>query len=288
MKGKIKSIALHFCIFAYNAGKHFAIIDGLGRASSLAYQTLLSIVPLMIASIGAIGAFPAFLPLIKIVETFVFEHIVATSADQIHEYIQSFTQHATNLSATGIFFTLVSAVLMIFTMEGALNAIWQVKRRRQGLNAFLIYWAVLTILPILVGAALATSIYILSLPYIFDTVAVIGRWIPLLDLIPIALIWLAYTLLYQSLPNCKVAWGHAASGGLVAAILFEISKVFFAYYAEHLSSYTFIYGALATVPILLIWIYLCWAITLFGATIAAEFKLQHRHKIRHPSGANEV
>jgi membrane protein len=250
--------------------EHFIEVNGLSRASDLAYQTLLSMVPMLAVSLGVVGALPAFKTSVVKIETFLFNNLTVVSDTQIHEYIQGFTQHAVNLSATGLVFLIVTAVLMIMTMESSLNAIFGVKKQRRGVNAFLIYWAVLTMLPILGGAALALSVYVASLPYIVDTFDIINTWVPLLDLLPMVLLWLAFSMLYLTLPNCKVLFRHAIAGGLVAAIFFEVGKRGFSYYAHNFSSYTFIYGALAALPILLVWIYWSWVITLFGAAVAAK------------------
>lgn len=257
---------------------HFVDVNGLSKASALAYQTLLSIVPLSVASFGLISGMPAFSEANNKIQSLLFNNLVAGSAEQIQSYLQSFAEKAAKTSAIGILMLLISAVMMIFTMEGAFNDMWGIKKRRHGLTAFLIYWALLSLVPILGAAALAVSVYIFSLPYFSSNFALINNWIPILDLLPFSLLWLAFSLLNAFLPNCPVLFRHAAVGGLVATIFFEVTKQAFEYYLVNFSSYTFVYGAIATVPVFLIWIYLCWAIALFGAAVTAQLGFSHADK----------
>ncbi|MBL4817666.1 MAG: YihY family inner membrane protein [Deltaproteobacteria bacterium] len=249
--------------------QHFMEVNALTRASALAYQTLFSLVPLMVASFALSTALPAFAESTNQLESYLFKYLVAGSQEQVHTYIQLFAKQAKGLSIASLLFVIVTAVMMISTMEGTLNTIWDVTKRRKGLNAFLSYWAVITLLPILGGAALSLSAYVTTLPYLSETIESAGKFLPLLDFLAVALIWVAFTTLYVFLPNCHVGFKHAAQGALVATVLFEIAKRSFGYYATHMSVYTFIYGALAAIPVFLIWLYLSWTITLFGACVSS-------------------
>lgn len=245
------------------------IEDGLPtRAAALAFTSLLSLVPLMTVSFTILTAFPMFRAVGEQIQTFIFNNFVATSAQMIQMTLTKFSQQAINLSIPGLFFLLITAVLMVYTMEQAFNAIWRVKSSRTGLNAFVMYWAVLTFLPILIGVGIALTSYFFSLPLISETAATLGLNVFYYKYFPYILTFVAFTLLYIILPNCKVRVRHAAAGGLVATILFEISKYGFGLFVVNFPTYELLYGTLAAIPIFLLWVYLSWVIILFGAMVA--------------------
>lgn len=254
--------------FWHKVIKHFLEEDCLTHAGALSYTTLLSIVPLMVVSLGIVSAFPVFQTIAGKIQTLVFEHFVAASADVIQEYIKAFAQKAAGLSITSLFFLLVTAVMMIFTMETSFNRIWKVKVRRHGVTAFLMYWAMLTLLPILVGVGVAITRYIISLPYISGAAQTLESQHSMLFLLPMLITWVSFTLLYIALPNCKVKLKDGLFGAFVATILFEIAKHIFSAYIVAFPTYFLIYGALATIPIFFIWIYVSWVIILLGAVVS--------------------
>lgn len=247
---------------------HFIDVFGTTRAAALAYTTLFSAVPLAVMGIGIMSAFPVFKEYSDKVQTFVFSHFVATSADTIRAYLQNFADKAAGLSVSSVVFILIAAVTLIFTMESALNAIWKVETRRHGVTAFLIYWAVLTLLPILAGTGIALTAYLSTLPYLKGAAQTLSDASLFLAILPLFLSWASFATLYVALPNTHVRFRDAAAGALVAAVLFEIAKRGFAYYVTNFSTYEFIYGAVATIPVLLFWIYVSWLIILFGAVVA--------------------
>jgi len=267
---------LHILRRIYNFWKgvlnHFLDMECLTHAAALSYTSLLSIVPLMVVSLGIASAFPVFEIYSTKIQTFVFDHFVAASADVIQNYIKGFAEKAAGLSITSFFFLLVTAVMMIFTIEISFNKIWKVKERRHGVVAFLIYWAVLTLLPILIGVGFAISNYLVSLPYISEAAKKLEGIEFFIFLFPTLLTWSAFTILYMALPNCKVLFKHAVLGGIVAMLLFEFAKHIFSYYIIAFPTYTLIYGALATIPIFLVWIYVTWVIILLGAVVTYVLK----------------
>lgn len=241
---------------------HFFLIHGSLKAAALAYATLVSVVPLMVLSLGFILAFPAFAEYFQTIHQFLFRHFVPSSADVIRQHVQAFAINATNLSAISLLFFLFTAVLLIFSMETAFNAVWNVKTRRRGIFAFLIYWAVLTLIPPIAGVAFAISVSLYSLPYVSVIMKVVGIFIPLL------LTWTSFLILYMTVPNCKVKFRHAAAGAGISAILFETLKLVFRFYFTSYSSDAVIYGVLALIPGFLVWLYVTWLIIIFGAVIA--------------------
>lgn len=238
----------------------------LTRAAAMSYTTLLSIVPLMAVTLSILSAFPVYQKIGKKMQDIIFANFVAGSADVVQQHMQSFVDQAAKLSATGLFTLLLTAVLMIFNMEGAFNEIWRVEKRRQGVTAFLNYWAVLTLLPILIAVGFAVSTYVMSLPYIQSTTASFKH--PFIIAFPYLLTWAAFSFLYLTLPNRKVRLRHALPGAFVAMVFFEFAKYAFTLYILYFPTYELIYGALAGVPIFLFWVYLSWLIILFGAVVS--------------------
>lgn len=248
--------------------KQFASDACFTRAAALAYTTLLAMVPLMTVSLALLSAFPVFQDGAQKIQSFVFSNFVAGSADIIQQHLQSFVESARHLSPTGLFFLVVTAVMMIFNMESDFNAIWKVKKRRHGVSAFLIYWAVLTLLPISVGVGIAVSTNLAEIPLVVEMGEVLNIKAILLRCLPNLITWLSFTILYVTLPNCIVKVRHAVWGGLVAMMLFSWAKFGFGWYLVHFPSYELLYGALATIPIFLLWLYLTWLIILFGVIVS--------------------
>lgn len=239
----------------------------LNIAASLSYTTLLALVPLMAVSVAILAAFPAFQSVIGALQDFIFANFVPASGDTIQQYLQQFAEQAAKLTALGVVFLVLTAVMLMDTIEGALNEIWRVHRKRRPVARFLVYWAILTLGPILVGLSLVVSSYLFSLPLISDATTGLGLGTAFLRVLPFLATAIAFGLLYMIVPNCTVAVRHALVGGIAAAILFEGAKKAFAMYITHVPTYALIYGALAAVPVFLIWIYISWAITLIGAQL---------------------
>lgn len=246
------------------------------RASALTFETLISLVPLLAVSFTVVSSFPGSEQFVKQIKDFLFTNLLASHSQEIEKYILSFVEQIHNLSALGIMFLVFSALLTLFTIEHALNDIWRVRERRHGLSAFLMYWAVLTLVPILLGLSLAISSYLISLPLFAGTIVTFGlnhgwqlSWLPTLFVLSI------FIVLYMAVPNCKVRFKNAFIGALVATFLLEIAKYAFALYIRQFDTYQLIYGAFATIPIFFLWLHLMWFIILFGAEIAHACSLAH-------------
>ncbi len=234
------------------------------RSAALTYTTLLSLVPLMTVSFAVFAAFPVFSHISGQIQNFIFSHFVAASGEVIQTYLQKFVSQTKNLSAIGSAFLFVTAILMMFTMEQAFNAIWKVDSRRKGVSTFLMYWAILTLSPILIGVSIIVSGYLSQLPIISST----AQSFNFLLILPFLLNLIFFTLLYVVVPNCYVPVKHGFTGALVASILFSIAKWGFGYYVSHFPTYILLYGALATIPLFLVWLYVMWIIILFGVIIS--------------------
>ncbi|OFZ69596.1 MAG: hypothetical protein A2Z01_08150 [Betaproteobacteria bacterium RBG_16_58_11] len=238
-------------------------------ASSLTFTTLLSLIPLITVTVTVFAAFPVFTDLMTQIKIFMLTNMVPEVAGKvITVYMTEFSSKAAKLTMLGIASLTITALLLMYTIDHAFNAIWRVRKPRTVSQRFLTYWTVLTIGPIILGASLSVTYYLVSfsLGYV--------KHIPLmgpstLKLVPVALMSLAFTLLYAAVPNRYVPWKHALAGGIFAGIAFELMKRGFAWYITSFPTYTLIYGAFATFPIFLLWIYFSWLVILLGAVIAA-------------------
>ncbi|HCA26899.1 MAG TPA: ribonuclease BN [Betaproteobacteria bacterium] len=239
-------------------------------AASLTYTTLLSLVPVLTITLTVISAFPVFGEWVTHLKIFIVTNLVPEMAAKIITvYMQQFSENAGRLTALGLVALAVTAFLLMLTIEHVFNAIWRVRRQRSLVQRFLIYWAVLTLGPVLMGASLSLTSYLIGLSQGW-----IGH-IPLLgadalNIVPALLTTAALALLYRLLPNRHVPFSHALAGGVVAGAIFEVVKKGFAVYLTNIPTYTLVYGAFAIIPIFLIWVYLSWLVVLVGAEIAAN------------------
>lgn len=258
----LQALAWTRALIGYVASS-FARHQGPQNAASLTYTFLLSLVPLMTVTLAVFSAFPIAERVQEIVQTFLFENFVPASGEVLQEYLLQFSSKASRLSGTGFAFLIVVALMMMHTIDRSLNTIWEVQDRRSPLHTFLVYWAVLSLGPVLIGASVLATSYLVSLPMWSGAVGGLGQ--RLLGLTPVVTSLLGFSMLYMLVPNRRVPWRHALAGGLLAALMFEAAKRGFAYYITHFPTYEAIYGALATVPIFLVWVYLSTMIMLLGA-----------------------
>jgi len=251
-------------------------------AGSLTYTTLLSLVPLFTVALAITTAFPVFDEWIGSLQLFILENVLpeTPAVDSIIDQINSFTQNAGRLTAIGIAGFVVTAVMLMLTVDNALNRIFRVQRRRSILQNIYIYWAVITLGPLLIGASLSGTYvalrHSLGALQLNDLVAE-----AMLGLVPFVLTCVALTLLYGVVPARRVDWRHALLGGVLAGIAFEIAKRGFAIYLTRVPTYTLIYGAFATIPIFLIWLYLSWVVVLTGAIFTAVLPVFSAKPERH-------
>jgi membrane protein len=228
-------------------------------AGSLTYTTLLSVVPLLAVALSLSTAFPVFDEAINTLQLFLFENFLpdADGVDAISDQIRSFTEQAGRLTAIGLAFLVVTAVMLMLTIDDTLNRIFRVRRRRPLAHKIIVYWSVLTLWPVLIGASLSLTTYL------------IGNASVALRLVPFAFTWAALTLLYILVPYRHVEVLHAAAGGLLAGAAFEVAKRAFALYLANFPTYTMIYGAFAALPVFLLWMYVSWLVVLAGAVLTA-------------------
>lgn len=233
-------------------------------AGHLAYVTLLSLVPFIMVTFTIMSAFPAFASVRSKLEHFVFSNFVPTASEVVHKYMTDFVGNASQMSAIGILSLLLVALMLISNVDKTLNRIWRTQSDRPIVYTFAIYWMVITLGPMLIGSSVVVSSYLTGLAA-FTEEYTPGLGTFLLSLVPSGAAMLAFTILYMVVPNRRVFARHALVGAIVATIAFEITKSGFALYVTNFPSYELIYGALAVVPILFLWVYLSWVIVLFGA-----------------------
>lgn len=259
-------------------------------AASLTFTTVLGIVPLLAVVLSLFTAFPLFAEFRIALETFLATSLMPPSvSENVMLYLNQFAAKASGLTAIGSLVLIVTSALLMMTIDEAFNDIWQVERQRPWRQRMLVYWAILSLGPILAGGSLwATSILAReSLGHVDELPAILTF---LLSFGPLVLTGLGFTALFVGVPNRRVQWKDALAGGLGTAVVLEIMRVSFAYYLTRFPSYTIIYGAFATLPIFLLWIYLSWLAILLGATVAATLPAlrQRRWALQHYPGANFV
>jgi len=247
-------------------------------AAALTYMTLFAVVPLMTMMYSMFAIVPAFQGFGDRVEQMIFENLVPASGVEVQTYLRDFSIQARQLSALGGLILVVTSYLMLSNIEKTFNRIWQTAGGRKGLSSFLLYWGVLSFGPLLIGIGLVMHTYLLSFQLLVDEFDTFQVSASLLQYLPWLMTWAGFTLLFVAMPNCRVNFRHALLGAFVTTLFFEIAKGLFAQFVVN-SSYHTIYGAFATAPVFLLWVYLCWVIVLAGAefiraleTFSASYK----------------
>ncbi len=233
-------------------------------AAALTYMTLFGIVPLMTVCYFFFSLIPAFNGVAEQLQGMIFSHFIPESGQELQGYLEDFSSQARSLTGFGVGMLVVTAYLMLTNIERTFNAIWGVQKSRRGLSSFLLYWAVLSLGPLLLGVAFALKTYMLSFNLLVTEYDPIGFSTFVFQLIPIATMIGAFTLLFVAVPNCRVPVRYALLGGIVTALGFELIKDLFTLAVAN-SSFQLVYGAFAVVPLFLLWVNLTWTLILAGA-----------------------
>jgi membrane protein len=211
-----------------------------------------------------LAAFPAFNAIRQTLQDAAFTLLVPKVGAMVQAEVEEFVANAGQLTAVGIVGLAFTAVMLLVTIEDSFNAVFRVDRSRSPLARLLVYWTVLTLGPLLVGAGLSLQGVLTALS---------GEGSPLLARLaaplPLLLTSLAFAIMYATIPNRRVEWRDALAGGLVAGLLFGALRFGFGWYVVSAKSYTTLYGALAIFPIFLFWMFLSWMAVMAGAEIAA-------------------
>lgn len=248
--------------------------ENLGQvAASLTFTTVLALVPLLTVAFALFTAFPLFGQFQQALNEFLLQSLMPPSvAENIMDHLNQFAFQASRLSAIGGVFLGVTAISLIMTIDKTFNDIWHVTRQRPLLQRVLVYWAVLSLGPLLLGGSLwATSFLARESLGMVGDVSDTGTM--LLSVLPALLSAVGCTALFMVVPNRKVEWRDALAGGFGTALVLESMKAAFAWYLTQFPTYTVVYGAFATLPIFLLWIFMSWLLVLFGASVAASLPL---------------
>ena len=244
--------------------------DGcLERAGALSYTSVLSLVPAAALSLAFLSAIPQSGRVRADVEYLIASSLLPHASDMAINAFRSFVAKAGNVTGVGFIGLAITALMLLWTVNSAFDTIWRVTRPRPLLIRLLAYWAILTIGPLLIGGALSLSASLLATGVRYGGTAFTWSMGWITPLVPLLLEITAFTLLYLIAPNRRVVWRDALAGGIVAALVFEAAKHGFALYITLFTTYNAIYGAIATIPVVLVWIYLSWIATLLGAEVAA-------------------
>lgn len=251
-------------------------------AAALTYTTLFAIVPMMTVAFAILAALPALRERSVEIQRWVFEYFAPSVGDDVLAQLSEFSRQAGNLTGIGIIFLVVTSVLMLRNIEHNLNGIWRIRTPRKGTTSLLMYWAVLTLGPLCLGAALGLSSYLTSVKLLTGAVGYIGGAAFWLSLLPFVAMTALMATIYIIVPNCYVPWKQGLLGGAVAALLFEIAKAGFALFIRLSPSYSVIYGAFAAVPLFLLWVYISWMIFLGGAVLVHSLVIFEEHRKQSP------
>ena len=237
------------------------------HAAGLTYTTLFAIVPLLTVTYSMLSSFPFFHGMGEQLQDFIFSNFVPSAGETISQWLTSFSTQARSLTMVGMAFLLGTALMMLRTIDHAINRIFHTQDERRAITSFLLYWAILSLGPLLIGLGFAATSYLITVKFIHEATTMLGVKGVILRMMPVFLSSLAFTLLYLTVPNRRVLFRYASVGGLTTALLFELAKSGFGWLLTLSPTYEFIYGAFAAVPVFLLWIYLSWLLVLLGAEL---------------------
>ena len=258
--------------------------DRLGvTASSLTFTTLIALVPLVTVMLAVFTAFPMFAGFEAALDKYFLQNLVPDKiAKPVLRALTQFAGKASQLGTAGLLLLVATALSLVLTIDRTLNNIWRVRKPRPLGQRVLVYWAALTLGPLALGISLSITSYAVSSSRGLVS-ALPGGVTLVLNLIEFLLLAWAMAGLFHYVPNSPVRWRHAWAGGLFVSVGIELAKKGLAWYVDSVPSYATLYGAFATLPILLLWIYLVWVIVLLGAVVAAYAPALQMHVVRRPA-----
>ena len=255
----------NFLIFLAQRAKGDTILR---VASSLSYTSLIALVPLIAIGLAIFSAFPVFSDVREQLQEMLLKNMVPSAEQDISQYFNDFVSATAKLTTIGVIGIVVTAILLLSTIENSLNFIFKVYKPRSIKTKITLYWTVITLGPLLVGTAFSLRGYVYTLQkFMPDNIVNTEMFFSMV--VPSLLTILALVLLYVLVPNKKVNILHAFVGAFVAVILFYILRKAFGFFLVSTNTYNVLYGALAIIPIMLIWLYLVWAVVILGAVITA-------------------
>lgn len=263
---RIRNLATTGWAFVCHLARRYHADGCQTRAAALTYVTLFAVVPLLTLTFAAFSLVPSLGEAGAKLQQLLLDALVPAGNPEVSEYLFNFSHRARSLSAAGGLALVVTALLMLRTIEQTFNHIWGVPDHRRGLADFLRYWAVLTLGPVLFGAGLLLHTYLVALQALVDDVDILGISRLALVYLPTLLSWSAFTLLFSAVPHARVPLRWALIGGLATTVLLHSARFLFGAIVTN-SNYHTVYGAFAALPLFLLWIYLCWLIVLGSAEL---------------------
>jgi membrane protein len=278
-RGWLRRVAATAGGFARYALHRFNVDGCFAASGALSYTALVSLVPLAVIALGSLSAFPIFAPVRDELLAMLFRNFVPSVGAEAAFWFRNFADSATQTTAIGLAGIIATGVLLLVTVEDQLNRIWRVTRARPWGQRVLAYWTLITLGPLLIGISLTLSTYfeVAARRTGFGQQAILWfgdgslHWSA--HFLPALFELAALTLLYWLIPNCTVRWRDAAQGALVATVAIELLKIGFSVYIGAMSYYRTVYGALAAIPIFLLWMYISWMAVLSGAVVAAALPI---------------
>jgi membrane protein len=276
----------HAVAYAKFIGKRFAEDRCFTVAGSLTYTTLLAVIPLFTVTITLTSKWSVTKDAILMVKNFALKNFVPEMSSRVlGVYFDQFAANAAKLTVIGLVIIIATAVFLLFTIDSAFNDIWRAKRRRAWWKRLSGALLILAVGPLLIAASLAATSIVISFAHLFDKML---PWLDdgLIKLVPSIMTFVALFLAYRLIPCRFVPARHAIAGAIIGAILFEAMKHAFVYYITRVPTYSLVYGAFATLPIFLLWMFCCWMVVLIGAEVAATlsyFRHPEAHHVREVS-----
>lgn len=290
-KTKIRDAAIttkNFLAFLFRRVQN----DTIFRVSaSLSYTSLIAIVPLFAIGLAIFSAFPGFVAIKEQFQDFILKNFVPDIEQEISHYFVDFLNATAQMTTIGVIGLVITSILMLSTIENSLNFIFKVYKPRNIKTKITLYWTVITLGPLLLGTAFSLKSYLFTLQKFMPDDIVTSPFF-LSGLLPTLITMLTLIMVYVLVPNKKVKFTNAVIGSITAVILFWFLRKGFGLIILKSATYKTIYGALATLPIFLIWMYLAWAVVIFGAVVTAaleEFQQQEgREEIRIIKGKARI
>ena len=273
--GRLRQRVATLAAFAMYSLRRFNADGCFAASGALSYTTLVSLVPLAVIAFGSLAVFPIFSQVHDELVQLVFRNLVPSIGEQAAWWFRAFTASAAQTTAIGVAGIAATGILVLATVEDQLNLIWRVTSPRPWVQRILAYWTLITLGPLLLGISLSLSTYFEIAARQVGLEQQAAAWFAsgwlhsVARAVPALLEFVALTLLYCLIPNCAVRWRDGALGALIATIAIEILKVGFSIYISASSFYQTVYGALAIIPIFLLWMYISWMAVLLGAVVAA-------------------
>lgn len=238
-------------------------------AASLSFTSLLALTPVLAITFAILSAFPAFEGMADRIESIIFNSFVPAAGETVRTYVRGFVKNALHSTLFGVTALGLTSILLLFEIQQSFKKIWKWRGKRTRLHNLMVFWATLTLGPLLLGVSLSLSSYLFAGVRFLDSEWAVEISSAYLVFLPLFMEWFAFFLMYVLVPDAPIRWRYSILGAVFTTMLFEILKAGFALYVYHFPFYEVLYGTLATVPLILLWLYLSWAAILLGAQVVA-------------------